>query len=152
MNIRDILFTLLVLFSAVSLAFAENISETPGVDSFSNDFENPTLFSLDPGMNLIIGEVGGSGSGTLLADGSDAGTDADYFNFVVPAGHRLDQIFVNLYDDFGRGFAAYSTGPQFQPPTDQGGGTIFYPIEDGALFSGPTSFTPDDPPVESVSR
>ena len=141
--------TFLVLFSALCLArisMAVDLSEVPGTDSFSSDFQNPTVLALELGSNLVTGEVGQEpGSGTILGDGTDAGTDGDYFSIIVPAGHRLDQVFVNRYNDFGRGFAAYAVGEQFAPVQDLGGGNFFYPFADAALFSGATDFEPSPP-------
>jgi hypothetical protein len=123
-----------------TFAVAREISEVPGIDSFSSDYQNPTLFELELGSNLISGEVGAAGSGTLLQDGTDGGTDGDYFTVVVPVGFVLEQLNVNRYNQFQRGFAAYAPGTQLGDPTDIGGGNTFYPIADGALFFGDNDF------------
>ena len=124
-----------VLFLNVSPVSANNLSETTGVDSFSSDYLNPTLFSLDLGSNLLTGEVGAAGTGTLLEDGTDGGTDGDYFTLVVPNGLVLNQIFVNRYNQLQRGFAIYAPGAMFGDPIAQGP-NVFYPFADGALFAG----------------
>ncbi|QDU89653.1 hypothetical protein Pla175_30460 [Pirellulimonas nuda] len=138
-----------VLGSASALR-ATDLMEAPGVDSFSSDYQNPTLFALAPGSNFVSGQVGRivdefTDSGALLENGADAGTDGDYFRLIVPGGYRLEQIFVNRYNDFGRGFAAYAPGDAFAPPVDLGGGNVFYPFADAALFDGATDFEPLPP-------
>ena len=93
-----------------------DLIEQPGVDSISNDFANPDLLTLGLGSNMVIGEVGAPGSGTILADGSDNGTDGDYFTVVVPSGMVLDQLIINRYNQSQRGFLAFASGATFQPP------------------------------------
>ncbi|MGI9456087.1 MAG: PEP-CTERM sorting domain-containing protein, partial [Aeoliella sp.] len=123
---------------------ATDLSETPGTDSFSSDYLNPTPFTLTLGSNTLTGEVGAPGSGTLLADGTDGGTDGDYFTVVVPTGQVLDDIIVNRYNQLQRGFAIYAPGATFGAPVAQGP-NVFYPFSDGALFVGSGDIVPLPP-------
>ena len=145
MAIRIISRTLVCAALICPGALATDLSETPGVDSFSSDFQDPTILVIEAGSNLVSGQVGASGTGTLLQDGTDGGTDADYFTIVVPNGLFLEQIFVNRYNQLQRGFAIYAPGAQFAAPTDLGGGTVFYPFADGALFLGDNDIVPRPP-------
>ncbi len=100
-----------------------DLTEVPGVDSISSDYANPTPLVLGLGSNTITGEIGdGTGTGTLLADGTGAGTDADYFTITVPNGLILDDIVVNRYNQTQRGFMVYTPGAALPAPISQSDG------------------------------
>jgi hypothetical protein len=54
----------------------------------SNESNNPTLITLIPGSNLVIG--------TTVGGGNPPG-DRDFFRFVVPANHQVEAIILNSY-------------------------------------------------------
>lgn len=112
------------------------LRETIGTDSISNDYANPNTLTLGLGTNIVAGEVGGTGSGALLADGSASGTDGDYFTIVVPQGLIVTNVIVNRYNQLQRGFLIYDTGATLSPIILQNSGIA---LNKEPLYAGETA-------------
>ena len=78
-------------------AWAINVTET--VD-FSDNGLAPSAFVLDPGLNVIAGDVGFHTSGPLLGQ-----LDFDYFALTVPVGHKLASLVLGPNTNVGGAFS-----------------------------------------------
>ena len=90
----------------LNVAHATDLIETDSFD-ISDDQNNPTLWELTAGTNLLIATTGG-GTG-----GASNGSDAEFIGVTVPAGLTLDSITLNAYEHIfstNRVFIAYESG------------------------------------------
>ncbi len=84
--------------------FAATAWDEDAAGDFSNDGLAPTLVSIGPGSNLILGHTGDDGSGI----------DRDYFRFIVPAGAELRSLVLQNSTTVSgsASFIAIQEGPQ----------------------------------------
>ncbi|MDJ0789848.1 MAG: hypothetical protein QNK05_23875 [Myxococcota bacterium] len=112
------------LFSAPATGLS--LTESPGFD-ISSLIGVPTDFPLDPGSNVVTGDVGGN-----LSGGATNGSDADFLTVVVPAGFTLAAIDVLAHSGQStRSFIGFGIGATLSALDPSG-------IVDGALFGANT--------------
>ncbi|MEO0509270.1 MAG: hypothetical protein AAF065_05380 [Verrucomicrobiota bacterium] len=126
MHISTKLLSAISLLSAFSNLHALTVDESVSGD-LSGSFSNPDAFTLNLGINTVIGEIGANGN-----TGATDGTDADYFTFTVDPGLELTSINIDAYTpasgNNGSGsFFAYTIGDSFsgQGIGDIAGNLIF---------------------------
>ncbi|MEM9660600.1 MAG: hypothetical protein AAF961_19720, partial [Planctomycetota bacterium] len=85
----------------------------------SGAFAAPAPLATSLGGNTIIGQIGANGN-----TGASDGSDADYFQVVVPAGQLIDAITIDNYESTGIFGTASFLGYSNEPITGQTGDDI----------------------------
>ena len=110
--------------------FAEPIN-----GELSNSGLTPTLVTLQPGLNTILGTIGNNGQ-----TGATDGTDGDFFTFTIISGFEVSSIETTRSTPGIQSFVGYNDSSTITETTTAGlaGGNLF--DVDGGL--NPTSITP----------
>ena len=105
-----LLLTALALGAAAAAPAATVWDESVNPD-FSGNYAAPTALTFSLGSNLIFGSTGNPG----------AGTDRDYFSFVVPQGTILTSLILldGTFVSGGVSFLGLQVGPQFTKSAEE---------------------------------
>lgn len=106
------------LLAGTACAHAATSWDEASQGDLSSNGLAPTLVSMAPGHNLVIGTMGNAGNGI----------DRDYFTFTIPAGHVLSSLHLLPATDVsgGASFFALQAGPQITVSTSGAGVEALY--------------------------
>lgn len=127
--------------AGASIASANVMWIESALGEFSDDFSNPTEVVLVPGITTLEFTIGGppvSGGAPNGNGGATNGSDADFFELLIPPGTEVTSIFVETSTGGPHFFAAeFGSGFSAQPVDDPA--SVFATSLDGYFVFGPNT-------------